>query len=63
MKKLIFLGALGATLLASCQDDNTLFSEPMHIRSYETDVQIMSQFIEVDNSTGLFVVQLSFCLN
>ncbi len=43
-------------LLASCQDDNTLFSEPVHIRSYETDVQIMSQFIEVDNSTGLFVL-------
>lgn len=45
-----------ATLLASCQDDNTLFSEPMQIRAYETDVQIMSQFIEADNSTGLFVL-------
>lgn len=52
MKKFIILSFLGAAMLASCQDDNTMFSEPIPVRAYETDVQIMSQFIEVDNATG-----------
>lgn len=56
MKKFIILSFLGAAMLASCQDDNTMFSEPIPVRAYETDVQIMSQFIEVDNATGLYVL-------
>ncbi len=56
MKKFIILSFFGAAMLASCQDDNTMFSEPIPVRAYETDVQIMSQFIEVDNATGLYVL-------
>ena len=50
----IMLGVL--SLLASCSDDNILFNEPQAIRAYETDAKIMAQFIEVDKSTGTYVL-------
>ena len=48
------LGVL--SLFSSCSDDNTMFSEPEFIRSYETDAQIMAQFVEVDKTTGTYVL-------
>ena len=42
--------------LSSCRDDNTVFNEPTPIRAYETDAQILLQFVEVENSTGKFVI-------
>ena len=48
------LGVL--SLLASCSDDNTMFNEPQAIRAYETDARIMSQFVEVDKTTGTYVL-------
>ena len=48
------LGVL--SLLASCSDDNTMFNEPQAIRAYETDALIMSQFVEVDKTTGTYVL-------
>ena len=44
------------SLLASCSDDNTMFNEPQAIRAYETDARIMSQFVEVDKTTGTYVL-------
>lgn len=48
------LGVL--SLLASCSDDNTMFNEPQAIRAYETDARILSQFVEVDKTTGTYVL-------
>ncbi len=45
-----------AAAMTACSDDNTVFNEPSQIRAYETDAQIMAQFVEVDNATGKFVV-------
>lgn len=57
MKRILFLAGLGASLLlTSCSDDNSLFNEPMPIRAYETDAQIMAQFVEVDNTSGIYVL-------
>ena len=57
MKRILFLAVLGASLLlTSCSDDNSLFNEPMPIRAYETDAQIMAQFVEVDNTSGTYVL-------
>ena len=57
MKRILFLAGLGASLLlTSCSDDNSLFNEPMPIRAYETDAQIMAQFVEVDNTSGTYVL-------
>ena len=57
MKRILFLAGLGASLfLTSCGDDNSLFNEPMPIRAYETDAQIMAQFVEVDNTSGTYVL-------
>ena len=57
MKRILFLAVLGASLLlTSCSDDNSLFNEPMPIRAYETDAQIMAQFVEVDNTSGIYVL-------
>lgn len=58
MMKKIFLPVLsGAVLLLSgCVDDTSMFSEPKSIRSYETDSQILSQFVEVDMASGKYVL-------
>ena len=39
-------------LLSACSDDNTVFNEPSPIRAYETDAEILAQFVDVDNATG-----------
>ncbi len=48
------LGAL--SLLVSCNDDNSIFNEPEAIRAYETDAQILAQFVEVDKTSGTYVL-------
>ena len=45
-----------AAAMTACSDDNTVFNEPSQIRAYETDAQIMAQFVDVDNATGKFVI-------
>ena len=57
MKRFLLPTILGVlSLLASCSDDNTMFNEPQAIRAYETDARIMSQFVEVDKTTGTYVL-------
>lgn len=57
MKRFLLPTMLGVlSLLASCSDDNTMFNEPQAIRAYETDARIMSQFVEVDKTTGTYVL-------
>ncbi len=43
-------------LLSACSDDNTVFNEPSPIRAYETDAEILAQFVDVDNATGTFFI-------
>ena len=45
-----------AALLVGCSESNTVFDVPEAIRSYETDAQIMAQFVEVDRTTGSYVL-------
>lgn len=45
-----------SVLMTECSDDNTVFNEPNPIRSYEADAEVLSQFVEVDGRTGLFVI-------
>ena len=55
--KVILLSILGtAALLMGCSDSNAVFNEPEAIRAYETDAQIMARFVEVDRTTGTFVL-------
>ncbi len=57
MKRFLLPTILGVlSLLASCSDDNTMFNEPQAIRAYETDARILSQFVEVDKTTGTYVL-------
>ena len=57
MNKLILTSLIGtALLITACSDDNTVFNEPTPIRAYETDVEVLSQFVEVNSSTGLFSI-------
>ena len=57
MKRFLLPTILGVlSLLASCSDDNTMFNEPQAIRAYETDARILSQFLEVDKTTGTYVL-------
>ena len=57
MKRFLLPTMLGVlSLLASCSDDNTMFNEPQAIRAYETDARILSQFVEVDKTTGTYVL-------
>ena len=57
MKQVIkIIPLISAVFLFSCSDDNTVFKEPSQIRAYETDAQIMAQFVDVDNATGKFVI-------
>ncbi len=48
------LGVL--SLLTCCSDDNTVFNEPSQFRAYETDAEILAQFVDVDNVTGAFFI-------
>lgn len=43
-------------LLSACSDDNAVFNEPSPIRAYETDAEILAQFVDVDNATGAFFI-------
>jgi len=52
--KLILYAA--SVLIAGCSDDNTVFNESPQIRAYETDAEVLSQFVEVDSRTGLFSI-------
>lgn len=57
MKKLLFpLSLIGALTITSCSDDNTVFNEPSPFRSYETDANILAQFVDVDNVTGMYFI-------
>lgn len=57
MNKLILTSLIGtALLITACSDYNTVFNEPTPIRAYETDVEVLSQFVEVNSSTGLFSI-------
>ncbi len=48
------LGVL--SLLVSCSDDSVMFNAPEAIRAYETDAQILAQFVEVDKTSGIYVL-------
>ena len=52
MKNFYVAGVLFAMTLVSCQEDNSLFNEPVPIRAYDTDARIMEQFVEIDKATG-----------
>lgn len=55
MKKILLpLSVFGSMLLSACSDDNTVFNEPSPIRAYETDAEILAQFVDVDNATARF---------
>lgn len=55
--KVILLSILGtAALLMGCSDSNAVFNEPEAIRAYETDAQILAQFVEVDKTSGTYVL-------
>lgn len=57
MNKLSLTAVLGiSSLLVGCSDDNTVFNEPEPIRAYESDAQIMAQFVEVDRASGTYVL-------
>ena len=57
MKKILLpLSVFGSMLLSACSDDNTVFNEPSPIRAYETDAEILAQFVDVDNATGAFFI-------
>lgn len=56
IKKILLLAFVTAALLAGCSDDNTVFNEPEPIRAYESDAQIMAQFVEVDRASGTYVL-------
>ena len=45
-----------AMFITACSDDNTVFNEPSPIRAYETDAEILAQFVDVDNATGAFFI-------
>jgi len=57
MKKiLLHLSLVSVLLVTSCDNDNTVFNEPSSIRAYETDAEILAQFVDVDNATGAFFI-------
>ena len=59
-RKLLITAVFGVgALLVGCSDDNTVFNEPEVIRAYETDAQVMAQFVEVDRTTGTYVLNRS----
>jgi len=57
MNKLILTYLIGTALsITACSDDNTVFNEPIPIKAYEADAEVLSQFVEVDRHTGLFSI-------
>jgi len=57
MKNILFsLSLVVGLLVTSCSNDNTVFNEPSPIRAYETDAEILAQFVDVDNATGTFFI-------
>lgn len=57
MNKRLLSAVLGiSTLLVGCNDDNTVFNEQGPIRAYESDAQIMAQFVEVDRASDTYVL-------
>lgn len=57
MKRIQAIAILTASLFTTaCSDDNTVFNEPLPIRAYETDAEILAQFVDVDNATGAFFI-------
>lgn len=58
MNKFLILASLLCSVLSlsSCHDDKSVFNEPSPIRAYETDAQILMQFVEVDETIGQFVI-------
>ncbi len=45
-----------AMFTTACSEDNTVFNKPSPIRAYETDAEILAQFVDVDNVTGAFFI-------
>lgn len=57
MNRLLFpLVFIVGLLFSGCSDNDTVFDEPLPVRAYETDAQILSRFVEVDRRTGKFVI-------
>ena len=56
MRKLLIFSILTVLTLTSCKDDSAIFNESAPIRSYGNDVQIMAQFIEVDETSATYVL-------
>ena len=54
--KILGIVALCCMSVTACSDDNTVFNEPTPIRSYESDAEVISQFVEIDSRTGLFFI-------
>ena len=54
--KILGIVALCCLSVTACSDDNSVFNEPTQIRAYETDAEVLSQFVEVDSRTGLFSI-------
>lgn len=49
---------MGGLITVSCSEDNTVFNDPSPIRAYETDVEILAQFVDVNNTTGVFFLSI-----
>lgn len=56
VRYLFAISMIGCLFLSSCSDKNTVFEEPMAIRDYQTDSQILSQFVDIDKTTGTFYI-------
>lgn len=50
------IAALCCMSVTACSDDNTVFNEQTPIRSYESDAEVISQFVDIDSRTGLFFI-------
>lgn len=53
--KSLFISSLIGILIVSCTDSHIL-PQQEEIRDYDTDAKILAQFVEVDNTTGLYVI-------
>lgn len=54
--KILGIVALCCLSVTACSDDNTVFNEPIPIKAYEADAEVLSLFVEVDSHTGLFSI-------
>lgn len=62
MNKTHFL-LLAGLLLGACTDNRRVYETPSQIRDYQTDAEIMAQFVDVDRSTGLFYIDADKRIN